>query len=86
MQPDETRAWPVSRADEITAASLEGLPAGILVVGCGAEFEPPPPGLAAGLRASGIVLEWMATGPACRTFNVLLLEDRRVAAALIALP
>ncbi|PPR68246.1 MAG: hypothetical protein CFH02_01041, partial [Alphaproteobacteria bacterium MarineAlpha3_Bin1] len=38
----------------------------------------------AGLREWGIVLEWMDTGAACRTFNVLLSEERACAAALIA--
>ena len=35
------------------------------------------------LRQSGIVIEAMDTGAACRTFNMLLAEERRVAAALI---
>ena len=36
------------------------------------------------LKEIGIVPEWMDTGAACRTFNVLLAEDRAVSAALIA--
>jgi uncharacterized protein len=35
------------------------------------------------LRRAGIAAEPMATGAACRTYNVLLAEDRRVGAALI---
>ncbi len=46
---------------------------------------PPPPALRAALRAAGVALEAMDTGAACRTFNVLVAEERRVAAALIAL-
>ena len=46
----------------------------------------PPPELRAALRERGVVLEPMNTGAACRTFNVLLTEGRRAAAALIALP
>jgi len=45
---------------------------------------PVPSGLGEALRQQGMVLEWMDTGAACRTFNVLLGEDRRIAAALIA--
>ena len=56
----------------------------ILLVGCGARFGPAPAGLARTLRAAGVALEWMDTGAACRTFNVLLAEDRLAAAALIA--
>ena len=36
------------------------------------------------LRADGVVIEAMDTGAACRTYNVLMAEGRRVAAALIA--
>jgi uncharacterized protein len=37
------------------------------------------------LHATGIVLEPMDTGAACRTYNVLVAEDRPVAAALLPL-
>jgi uncharacterized protein len=36
-------------------------------------------------RSAGIVTDAMATGAACRTYNVLMAEERRVAAALIAI-
>ena len=42
------------------------------------------PGLRESLRAAGLVVEPMDTGAACRTFNLLVSEDRWVAAALIA--
>ena len=35
-------------------------------------------------RAAGISLDAMMTAPAVRTYNVLLMENRRVGAALIA--
>ena len=56
----------------------------ILLLGCGAQATAPRSDLIDLLRRDGIVLETMDTGAACRTFNVLLHEDRRVAAALIA--
>ncbi len=55
----------------------------LLVIGCGETFLPPPPDLRKLLKDHNIVLEWMDTGAACRTFNVLIAEGRRVAAALI---
>ena len=87
--PERTLSWPVREPAAITLASLDAVTGGdvpteILLVGCGARFEPAPAGLARTLRAAGVALEWMDTGAACRTFNVLLGEDRRVAAALIA--
>lgn len=56
----------------------------ILVVGCGPSFTLPPEELRAGLKAHGIVLEWMDTAAACRTYNILAIEERAVAAALVA--
>lgn len=56
----------------------------ILLVGCGRSMMPLPRELKAALRAAGITAEPMDTGAACRTYNILLAEERRVAAALIA--
>ena len=86
---DQTTAWPVAAAEDITIESLplptEDPPSfNILLIGCGARFAPVPAALRAALKDAGIVLEWMDTGAACRTFNVLLAEERRAAAALIA--
>ena len=87
--PERVEAWPVAEARAIGIDSLSAMAAAdeateILLVGCGARFLPVPAGLGEALRRDGMVLEWMDTGAACRTFNVLLGEDRRVAAALIA--
>ena len=55
----------------------------LLLLGCGKTtwFLPLP--LRDELKEMGLVLEPMDTGAACRTFNVLLGEDRRIAAALM---
>ncbi len=89
--PDRTVAWAVTAADGVTLDSLAEAtaaepPTEILLVGCGPRYAAVPEGLATDLQDAGVALEWMDTGAACRTFNVLLLEDRRVAAALIAIP
>lgn len=86
---DGLHAWPPTAADAITLESLQPVTDSsstidILVLGCGQKFTAPPKGLRDALRDHGIVLEWMDTGAACRTFNVLLGEERRVAAAFIA--
>jgi uncharacterized protein len=56
----------------------------ILLLGCGprATFVSPP--ARQRLREAGIIVDAMNTGAACRTYNVLIAEGRRVAAALIA--
>ena len=56
----------------------------ILLVGCGPAFVAIPKGLRQALKDTGIALEWMDSGAACRTFNVLIAEERRVAAAILA--
>lgn len=56
----------------------------ILLVGTGQELKPLPPALRKALRQSGISADPMSTGAAVRTYNVLLAEDRAVAAALVA--
>ncbi|MBF9035556.1 hypothetical protein HKCCE2091_15015 [Rhodobacterales bacterium HKCCE2091] len=55
----------------------------VLLVGTGPEIAQIPTALREALEASGIGVEIMATGPACRTYNVLLGEGRRIGAALL---
>ena len=56
----------------------------ILLVGTGRELRPLPRTVKDAMRAAGISADAMSTGSALRTYNVLLAEDRAVAAALIA--
>ena len=56
----------------------------VLLIGMGAEIAPLPGPARRALEAAGIGVEVMSTASACRTYNVLLAENRRVAAALIA--
>lgn len=56
----------------------------ILLVGMGAELKPLPMQLRASFKQAGILSDPMSTGAAVRTYNVLLAEERAVAAALIA--
>ena len=55
----------------------------LLLLGCGKTMWFLPLPLRDELKEMGLVLEPMDTGAACRTFNVLLGEDRRIAAALM---
>jgi len=56
----------------------------ILLVGTGTEIRRLDPALRDALKAARIAVDPMSTGAAVRTYNVLLAEDRAVAAALIA--
>ncbi len=81
--------WMVTDPAELTLDSFApilaaGVTFDILLLGCGPRRVQPSAALHAALRSRGVVLEPMDTGAACRTFNVLTSEERRVAAALIA--
>ncbi|KAA2312700.1 hypothetical protein DL237_18945 [Pseudooceanicola sediminis] len=65
-----------------TALTLSGH-VDVLFVGTGQTMTAIPKALRDRLEAAGIGVEPMATDAACRTFNVLLSEGRRVAAALL---
>ncbi len=85
--PERVIGWPVNKPEDITLDSLKDATdseAEIMLIGCGPDFLPPPAGLREGLKALGAALEWMDTGAACRTSNILLAEDRAFAAALVA--
>jgi uncharacterized protein len=85
--PDRTIPWDVASASAITAQSLnpviEDGGVQILLLGLGRSMSAVPGSLRRALRAAGIALEPMDTGAACRTYNVLVAEDRHVVAALI---
>ena len=55
----------------------------VVFVGTGAEIAHIPPDFRAALEAAGIGVETMNSPAACRTYNVLLSEGRRVGLALI---
>jgi len=87
--PAGVLAWPVRAMAELDAASLDQVRAlahelDLVLVGCGRQAAPLPEGLRRRLGEAGLATESMDTGAACRTFNVLVAEGRRVAAALIA--
>ena len=85
-----SHAWPVKTLAEIDIDALvravaeSPSPVELLLLGCGVRLLPPPPTLRQRLKDGGVALETMDTGAACRTYNVLAAEERRVAAALIA--
>lgn len=89
--PEQTLAWPAKEIAGLPIGSLTAVlqadpPVEILLIGCGARMEMLDPALKAALKERGIGCDAMDTGAACRTYNVLMAEARRVAAALIALP
>ncbi|MFV0280827.1 MAG: Mth938-like domain-containing protein [Rhodoblastus sp.] len=88
--PSGLYAWDATSAAGLEEADFarifEEAPGSIehLLIGVGQDMAPLKPALAARLRAAKIIAEPMATGAAARTYNILMGENRRVAAALIA--
>lgn len=84
--PEQLRAWPPRNIEDLSAESMTGLaelPVEILLIGTGRRLHFLHPRITAPLRAAGIGLEVMDTPAACRTYNILRGEDRKVAAALL---
>ena len=88
--PDGIWAWPVDGPAAITEESLELVFAradalDFFVVGTGAAPWVMPAALRQRFHDAHISVDTMTTGPAVRTYNVMLMESRRVGAGLIAI-
>ncbi|MFO0997470.1 MAG: Mth938-like domain-containing protein [Alphaproteobacteria bacterium] len=88
--PTGAAPWPVATLPALSIESLAPITApgagvDILLLGCGARPAAVAPALRQALKSARVALEAMDTGAACRTYNLLAGEGRRVAAALIAL-
>ncbi|ANB03069.1 Mth938-like domain-containing protein [Ectothiorhodospira sp. BSL-9] len=78
--------WPVSRVDDLKLEALEpvlALSPEIVLLGTGPTLRWPPREVLYAIRAQGIGLEVMDTSAACRTYNIVMGEGRRVAAVLL---
>ncbi|MEQ8655032.1 MAG: Mth938-like domain-containing protein [Kiloniellales bacterium] len=90
VTPEVVLPWPVAEFAAATPESLAFLkhlevPVDLLLLGCGETQVFLRPALRQAYKdLLGLTVECMASGAACRTYNVLASEDRRVAAALIA--
>jgi uncharacterized protein len=78
--------WDARSFDTLTcahfAALLELRPE-IVIFGAGKSLRFPPPELTRPLAEAGVGLEVMDTGAACRTYNILIAEGRKVVAAVL---
>lgn len=77
--PNSISAW--GGFDDVGA--LLALKVDVLFVGTGAQTTYLPKPFLEALQNAGIGVEPMASPAACRTYNVLLAEERRIAAALL---
>lgn len=87
--PDGIWAWPVTGAHAITEQNLAPVFAqahelDFFILGTGDVLWISPAPLKQKFRDAAISFDSMTTGPALRTYNVMLMESRRVGAGLIA--
>ena len=90
VAPEQVWPWTIYDIAQLTAESVATVlaanpPIELLLIGCGARVERVPRDVRKVLRARAIIVDGMETGAACRTYNVLMAEERRVAVALIAI-
>ena len=86
VMADKVMEWPVEAFDRLSQESffiLKDERLEILLLGTGPKQRFPHPSLTAPLAAAGIGLEVMDLKAACRTYNILVAEERKVAAALL---
>lgn len=82
------RDWPPQQFDALTAIHFDifaELRPDVLLLGCGARQRFLPADLRLLLAQRGLNVELMNTGAACRTYNILLGDERNVAVALLML-
>jgi uncharacterized protein len=87
--PDGIWAWRVNGLAELNEAALEPVFAraaalDVFLIGTGPDLSVLPQALRARFRELSLSADTMATGAAVRTYNILLAENRRVGAGLIA--
>jgi len=82
LQPD----WPVQQVEEITPQHWQQileLKPQVIIIGTGERIQFPHPSTYATVIEQGIGVEFMDSMAACRTYNILLSEDRSVVAGII---
>jgi len=87
VRADEIRTdWQIASFNELNEAHFEyflALQPEVLLLGTGTRQQFPHPRLYRALTNAGIGIECMDTPAACRTYNILVEEDRKVVAAIL---
>lgn len=86
VSPEQILDWDVADFESLSPRHFESLIAGkpeIVVLGTGNRQRFPHPSLLQSLYSAGIGIEIMDTKAACRTYNILSSEGRKVVAALL---
>lgn len=84
--PEQVLAWEAASFDALAPghfASLAGMQLEVVLLGTGPRLRFPNPAVTRALTDARVGLEVMDLKAACRTYNVLVAEHRKVAAALL---
>ncbi|KNG95373.1 Mth938-like domain-containing protein [Pseudaestuariivita atlantica] len=81
VAPSGTRGWGGYGDIDAVLALKEHVD--VVFIGTGAEIAHPPASFREAMEGAGLGIEMMNSPSACRTYNILLSEGRRVAAALL---
>jgi uncharacterized protein len=86
VQPEQLHAWPVAGFEALAEAHfalIAELKPEVVLLGTGSRLRFPHPRLLAPFARARIGFEVMDLQAACRTYNILMAEERNVAAALL---
>ncbi len=86
VTPSDVKRWSAADFEHLKEedfAELANLGAEIVLLGTGPRQRFPHPSLTAPLGAARVGLEVMDLKAACRTYNILVAEERKVALALV---
>jgi len=86
VSPEKIEPWDIDSMDSLAENHLQKLleyDPEILILGTGSRQCFPPPDLMRPVIQAGIGLEVMDTAAACRTYNILMTENRAVVVALL---
>lgn len=90
LTPERMATWPITdlgaaSVDDFTLVTAQEPKIEVLLLGTGPTMIRPPVELIEALKATGLAVDFMDSKAAARTYNVLVAENRRVAAALLPL-
>ena len=86
VTPDQVQPWSVASFESLASSDFEhllSLRSEVVLLGTGSHQRFPRPSLMRPLTDARIGIEVMDTQAACRTYNILMAEGRKVAAALL---
>ncbi len=91
VTPDKTHIWDIGNITDVSELEIAHFSyliensneIDVILLGCGKNMVFMPQELKLNLKNAGLSIDIMPTGAACRTYNVLMAEGRRVACALL---